>query len=297
MYAFSSPLTFGELLGRAIEMYRAHGGVFLRTAAIFYVPVAMLFFFWARGVETTFLASAVVWPVNLIADLTLVSLCIELLHGRPQAIRAAVGRGLRRLLAYAGMVVVTMVAFSAAAVVAAIPLWFGFTGPDFHLSELRYDFLDMVRRGDVEGIGSAVGDVAAVGIGLCLFGGLFLILVIYLSTRWLVAEVAVMVEETGPLESLKRSWKLSQDYVLRTAGFFVLLSVAIGIVGSLSGTPLDLVVGALVPAADNSLKMGLGNAISNLLSVVITPFYVCLVVLYYFDLRVRKERHDFGVQS
>lgn len=295
MHASSAPLTFGELLGRAVEMYRAHGGVFLRAAAIFYVPVALLFFFWARGVETTFLASVVAWPVTLIADLALVSLCIELLHGRPLAVRAAVGRGLRRLLAYAGMVVVMVVAFGAAAVVAAIPFWFEFTGPDFHLSELRYDFLDLVRRGDVEGIGSAVGDVAAVGIGLCLVGGLFLILIFYLSTRWLVAEVALMVEETGPLESLKRSWKLSQDYVLRTAGLAVLLSVALIVVDSLSGTPLDLVVGVLLPAADNSLKTGLGNAISNLLSVVTTPFYICSVVLYYFDLRVRKERYDFFV--
>ena len=41
----STPLTVGKLLGRTIGLYRAHSGIFLRTAAIFYVPIAALSLF------------------------------------------------------------------------------------------------------------------------------------------------------------------------------------------------------------------------------------------------------------
>ena len=36
------------------------------------------------------------------------------------------------------------------------------------------------------------------------------------------------------------------------------------------------------------------SAVSNLLSIITTPFYVSAIVVYYYDLRVRKERYDFG---
>ena len=44
----STPLTIGKLLGLTIGLYRTHSGVFLRTAAIFYLPVAALSFFFRR---------------------------------------------------------------------------------------------------------------------------------------------------------------------------------------------------------------------------------------------------------
>ena len=45
----STRLTVGKLLGRTIGLYRTHGGIFLRTVAIFYVPVAALSFFFVEG--------------------------------------------------------------------------------------------------------------------------------------------------------------------------------------------------------------------------------------------------------
>ena len=44
----STPLTVGKLLGLTIGLYRVHSGIFLRTAAIFYVPVAALSLFFCR---------------------------------------------------------------------------------------------------------------------------------------------------------------------------------------------------------------------------------------------------------
>ena len=147
----------------------------------------------------------------------------------------------------------------------------------------------------MERINKVLGDVSWSAIGFCLSGLLIAIVLLYLSARWLVAEVALMADGTGPLESLGRSWNLSRDYVLRTAGYLILLSIVMGLVGALIGALVDFAVDALAPAVDQSWKSGFNYAVSKLLSIITTPFYVSAIVLYYFDLRVRKERYDFGV--
>ena len=289
----STRLTVGKLLGLTIGLYRTHCGIFLRTAAIFYVPVAALSFFFVENIATNFLFSLVVWPVEAIVSLSLISHCVESLHGRPLAIRTAVGRGLRRLPAHIGMTLATTAIYGGVTLVLAIPIWAGLLNADIPLNEIIHTFVDLVSRGDVERINNVLGDVSWSGIGFCLAGLLIGIVLLYLSARWLVAEVALMAEGTGPLESLGRSWNLSRDSVMRTAGYLILLSIGMGLVG-LVGALVEFAVVALVPAVDQSWKSGLNSAVSNLLSIITTPFYVSAIVLYYFDLRVRKERYDFG---
>ena len=296
MHATSTPtpLTVGKLLGRTIGLYRNHSGVFLRTAAIFYVPIAALSLFFVENSATSFLFTLVVWPVEAIVSLSLISYCVESLHGRPLAVRTAVGRGLRRLLADFGMMVATTVVYGGVVLVLAIPIWVGLLNADIPFDEIRYAFSDLVSRGDMEGINSVLGDVLWRGIGSCLSGVLILTVLLYLSARWLLAEVALMAEGTGPLNSLRRSWNLSRDFVLRTAGYLILLSIGMGLVG-LIGALVNFAVDALAPAVDQSWKSGFSSAVSTLLSIITTPFYISAIVLYYFDLRVRKERYNFGV--
>jgi hypothetical protein len=295
MHAFSNstPLTVGKLLGRTIGLYRTHGGIFLRTAAIFYLPIAALSLF-VESDANNFLFTLVVWPIEAFASLSLISHCVESLHGRPLAVTTAVGRGLRRLPADIGMILATIAVFTGVALVWAIPFWVGLLNADIPFDEIRYAFSDLVSRGDVERINNVLGDVSWSGIGFCLSGLLISIVLLYLSARWLVAEVALMADGTGPLESLRRSWNLSRDYVLRAAGYLILLSIGMGLVG-LVGALVEFAVVALVPAVDQSWKSGLNSAVSNLLSIITRPFYISAIVLYYYDLRVRKERYDFEV--
>ena len=289
----STRLTVGKLLGLTIGLYRTHCGIFLRTAAIFYVPIAALSFFFVENDATNFLFTLVVWPVEAFASLSLIAHCVDSLHGRPLAVTTAVGRGLRRLPADIGMIVATIAVFTGVALVWAIPIWVGLPNADIPFDEIRYAFSDLVSRGDIEGFNNLLGDVLWSGFGFCLYLVLILTVFFYLSARWLLAEVALMAEGTGPLESLGRSWNLSRDFVLRTAGYLILLSIGMGLVG-LVGELVEFAVAALVPAVDQSWKSGLNSAVSNLLSIITTPFYVSAIVLYYFDLRVRKERYDFG---
>ena len=204
-------------------------------------------------------------------------------------------RGLRRLPAHIGMTLATTAIYGGVTLVLAIPIWVGLLNADIPLDEIIYTFADLVSRGDVERINNVLGDVSWSGIGFCLSGLLISIVLLYLSARWLVAEVALMADGTGPLESLRRSWNLSRDYVLRAAGYLILLSIVMGLVGGLVGALVDFAVAALAPAVDHSWQSGSNYAVSNLLSIITRPFYISAIVLYYYDLRVRKERYDFEV--
>ena len=65
-----APLTVGKLLGITFGMYRTHRGVFLRTVAIFYLPLVLLSFFFVRDLISTTLFSLIVLPVNALVSLS-----------------------------------------------------------------------------------------------------------------------------------------------------------------------------------------------------------------------------------
>ena len=289
----STRLTVGKLLGLAFGLYRAQCSIFLRTAALFYVPLAAVSLFFVENNTSNFLFSIVVWPVEALVNLSLIAHCVDALHGRPLAVRNAVGGGLRRLPADIGMTLATMAVLGGVVLVAMIPSWVGLLNADIPFDEIRHAFLDLVSSGDFEEINNLLGDVLWGGVGFCFSSVVMLTVFLYLSARWLVAEVALMVEGTGPLDSLARSWNLSRDLVLRTAGYLIPVFIVTALVGGVFSALVDFVLLPLVPALDQSWKTGVSSAVSTLTSIITTPFYVIAIVLYYFDLRVRREWYDF----
>ncbi|MCY3709174.1 MAG: glycerophosphoryl diester phosphodiesterase membrane domain-containing protein [Caldilineaceae bacterium] len=290
-----TPLTFGKLLGRAISLYPTHRAILLRTAAIFYLPAAALSFLFAEDLATSFLLSLVFWPVDGIVSLSLITHCIDSLHGRPLAISPAVKRGLRRLPAYMGLSVAVLVVLSGVAFILAAPVWIGLLYSGVSLAEILDAFSTPANPDQVDIVFRVLGSALWGGTGLCLSGLLIPAVLFYLSTRWRFAEAALMTEGTGPLESLRRSWSLSRGFVLRTLGYLLLIVIVMGLVGGVIGAALNFAVDALAPTTDQSRMIGFSLAFSRLLSIIVMPFYVTAIVLYYFDLRVRKEKYNFGV--
>ena len=290
----SRRLTVGKWLGLTLTIYRAHAGPLLRTAAVFLFPVAVLSFF-VDDTLTLFRLPFIVWPITTIANLSLISLCNELLHGRPLAVRAAVGQGLRRLLAYLGLSIAESSVYLVLFVLLLFPVLSGLDSTGLSFNELRHTFMAMLDQGEVNSLFTLLAEAVPVGLVYCSLGFVIVILFIYLSSRWLVAQAALIVEETGPLDSLGRSWQLSQGFVMRTVGYTFLLAIAMGLVGGLTGQLIEFALVRLLPAIDTSSRLGLSSTITYLLSILTTPFYICAVVLYYFDLRVRKEKYDFEV--
>ena len=247
-----TPLTFGKLLGRAISLYPTHRAILLRTAAIFYLPAAALSFLFAEDLATSFLLSLVFWPVDGIVSLSLITHCIDSLHGRPLAISPAVKRGLRRLPAYMGLSVAVLVVLSGVAFILAAPVWIGLLYSGVSLAEILDAFSTPANPDQVDIVFRVLGSALWGGTGLCLSGLLIPAVLFYLSTRWRFAEAALMTEGTGPLESLRRSWSLSRGFVLRTLGYLLLIVIVMGLVGGVIGAALNFAVDALAPTTDQS---------------------------------------------
>ena len=241
----------GDLLGYAFRLYRARFGIFVLTAAVFYIPWTVISVLFTGAFTTGPLSGPYGEPslgilqsltVGAFVTLALTVQSIEALHSRSLTVGEGIRRGLSRFWPYVVIVTVTTV-------------------PSF----------------------------------VCM-SPLILIPLLYLSLRWFVATAALIAEERGPLDSLRRSWRLSRGNVLRIFGYFILLSIIAGLVNILPAYLLEQIVPALLPTSAPGLGAGIFAAVSSLLYIISAPFLAGALVLFYYDLRVRGESYDLELR-
>lgn len=112
---------------------------------------------------------------------------------------------------------------------------------------------------------------------------------IFFSIRWSLAVAAMMAEDIGPINGLRRSWNLVAGMWWRTFGILLVVTILQGIIGLALGFLLGLIVGV---ALSGDLQLAVSSVGSTLLSAIISPITTIAIVLLYFDLRVRKEGLD-----
>jgi Membrane domain of glycerophosphoryl diester phosphodiesterase len=129
-------------------------------------------------------------------------------------------------------------------------------------------------------------------IGIIL-GFIVLIVVTAIAlVRLALAAPVVVVEDIRGTAAVGRSWRLTQGKFWRVLGVLV-LSGLITTVGALIITiPTEAIAIAIGPAGWPISALG-----ASLASVLITPFSLLIVVLMYFDLRIRKEGFDIEVMA
>ena len=110
--------------------------------------------------------------------------------------------------------------------------------------------------------------------------------VTYLFLRFALVPATVVLEENDVGAALRRTWMLTEGHVGRVLGA-ILLSYLILVA-------LQLTVMGLVTLASNLV---VGQIAANLASVVTYPIVAGVVVLLYYDLRIRKEGFDLEVMS
>ncbi|HEX5927485.1 MAG TPA: hypothetical protein VFY45_26955 [Baekduia sp.] len=117
---------------------------------------------------------------------------------------------------------------------------------------------------------------------------------VWLYIAWAVVYPVMLVEGTGGVGALKRSFKLVETRWWATAGRMVATFLLVGVV---------TVVATLVFLAptewfidDTSFGALILEHVANLVvSLVTTPFVAAVTTLVYFDLRVRKEGFDLAL--
>jgi hypothetical protein len=123
----------------------------------------------------------------------------------------------------------------------------------------------------------------------------FILLVIpgfIVLVRLAFAPAALVVEDQRGTKALRRSWRLSKGHFWRALGTLVLAGLIAAIVAAIVSLPGELVYQALGPDAWQISALG-----TALATVLTTPFGMLVVVLLYFDLRIRKEGFDIEVMA
>jgi hypothetical protein len=129
----------------------------------------------------------------------------------------------------------------------------------------------------------AVGEVLLVGAGFVLL----IVPGIYLLVALLLATPALLLEDLQPVGALARSRMLTQGMWFRTAGCYLLASLFVFFV-ALIPTLLFIHVAGAGSTASSSDPVA-ADVASVITSLLTTPFMATVVVLIYYDLRVRKE--------
>ncbi len=134
---------------------------------------------------------------------------------------------------------------------------------------------------------------------LALIGGLLLLIVpgVILAVSLMLSMPVFLLEDKGPIASLKSSHRLVWGHWWRTAAILtvavIIVIVLYFIFGVLAAAIAPLLAGGEpVVAALLSLLIVLA-----LLGVLITPFFVSLVLNIYWDLKLRKEGADLATRA
>jgi hypothetical protein len=315
---FQAPLGIGQLLDRVFRLYRQRFGRLVLTAALFFVPlavvaallmgVAMNSYFGlllntaemsrvdesaivnasAATIGMSLFVAGVALVLGALAFLALLAQADATVYGREVSIGASVRTGLSRFWVFVGLsLLVSLIAFGVMMVVyfALIVVGLVFAGIFAGLGTLT------------EGNGIVAAGAAFLLIGLVV-ALIFLLLLplAYLTTRWFVAPVVILTERCGPVQALSRSWKLTEGSFWRLFGLLVLLFILNGVVLGLPISLLQFFAVILMTAQVLAVANGLFTGLSYLVSILWYPFLTLTLVLVYYDLRVRKESLDLDLR-
>ncbi|MEO0455827.1 MAG: hypothetical protein AAF152_04490 [Cyanobacteria bacterium P01_A01_bin.114] len=142
--------------------------------------------------------------------------------------------------------------------------------------------------------GSNIGAGAGFIIGALVFLVVFLPVLLWLVTRWLLAEVPLALEEsTDPTVAISRSWKLTKNSTLRlvfvvTVAFLVSLPILL-LTNYLPQIPLYLVE----PFSPQYWLIYFCTLIVSFIGgILLLPFWQAIKAVLYYDLRSRQEGLD-----
>ena len=115
-----------------------------------------------------------------------------------------------------------------------------------------------------------------------------LVLTVFVSIRWTFWPQAVILDGTGPLGSLGRSWRLIAGSTWRVIGYALLFGLAAGILQGLLAQVGLIVVDALAGVLPDDPELVLRFAVNTLATLLLAPVVPVAMTLLYLDLRIRR---------
>jgi hypothetical protein len=138
------------------------------------------------------------------------------------------------------------------------------------------------------------GPGIVLGILLMFVGMGALVLPAYVATRLAVYTPAFFVEGAGGVSSLGRSWDLLKGKVLSTFGILLVVGLIVFAIKSIILSPLLVPVmrAAVTRAEPSPVIMGIYTFLASALDAVMLPIESMVIILVYYDIRIRKEGFD-----
>ncbi|MGH2705084.1 MAG: hypothetical protein ACRDJ4_08315 [Actinomycetota bacterium] len=124
-------------------------------------------------------------------------------------------------------------------------------------------------------------------IGLAAFVGFVIVFI-----RLVFGTTTVVVEDRRGVDAIKRSWELSAGFFWKILGMSILAGILTVIAAFIVRIPFS-VLGRVLGGAGWFVE-GLGQAASQ---VVVNPFSLIIIVLLYFDMRIRQEAFDLTLMA
>lgn len=313
--------TVGELLDRAFRLYRTGFAQLALIAAIFLIPFGILsglftgqamsgYFDFIQVLNETSGAEfesnpfEVMAPVGsfvgvmmlvmlfslivtAVVDLALVNQTVAMLHGQTTPWQRSIREGfskfipyvLMNLLKYICIGLVGMVSYLV--IICAVGALALGGGGAFALFE----------GGNPSSTGELIG---MVGLGiLFVFLGLIAILgfftpVFYVAARWLVTLPSLVVNDLGPVDSLRNSWSLTQGKVRRCIFYALLIYLLSAVAVGIPAGVLQQLILTLSPPEWQFWVLGASAGLTSIFTVLWQPLAIAAITLFYFDLRAQQ---------
>ncbi|MBB5074737.1 glycerophosphoryl diester phosphodiesterase membrane domain-containing protein [Nonomuraea endophytica] len=148
---------------------------------------------------------------------------------------------------------------------------------------------------------SAEGAFGLIGLGLLMLL-LYAAYALFFNARFAFAAPIVVLEGRGPVEAMKRSWRLVSGDFWRVLGILLLTGILAYLVSSVLSIPFSFAAQLLgVTGADGVGVIAISAVLiaigSTLASMIVYPFQAAVAGLLYADRRMRSEAFDLVLQT
>ena len=140
--------------------------------------------------------------------------------------------------------------------------------------------------------------IATLLVALALIVLVF-IAAVFLVVRLSLAPAALMLENTGVIEGIGRSWALTRGSFWRVLGILALAGLITGLVTGTLSFGLGMVFGIIsvgLPATQPFVS-AVTVLLTSILSALVLPFTAAVTALTYIDLRMRTEGLDVELRQ
>ena len=280
------PMSFGEVLDGAFTMYRRHFGLFMKLSAVTWgLPAALLLYLRLRFSGTTPDQSLAIFQTHLpeliiLGLVWLVAIVVATVMLTAGSIRVISS-------AYLGSVSTFGDALRLAAS-KIVPLVLVGLGKGLLL--LIIWIVGFVVWALLVSIANLFGGASAVLVGVLGFGALFWFLAFVVCGYALTTPVVVLEELASSFDAFGRSWDLTRSFKLKAFGLWLVVWILTWLVPFCFFFGVGYVVQTKAPGLELAVSV-----VNSLVSIALAPVLPCMLTLFYYDVRMRREGFDLQV--